>query len=73
MQNESTNNLKLIDMKRAIMILSIYIVGNVLLLVGTDFKPTIPLITLQIMSIWGTYKLIKDPNIFKKKEKNLSN
>ena len=60
-------------MKRVILILSIYIIGNVLLLLGTDFKPTIPLITLQIMSIWGTYKLIKDPNIFKKKEKNLPN
>ena len=55
-------------MKRAIMILSIYIVGNVLLLVGTDFKPTIPIIILQIISFWGTYKLIKDSNLSKKKE-----
>lgn len=60
-------------MKRAIMILSIYIVGNVLLLVGTDFKPTIPIIILQIMSFWGTYKLIKDSNLSKKKGENLYN
>ncbi len=55
-------------MRRTILILLLFIIGNGLLLLGTDFKPTIPLITLQIMSIWGTYKLIKDPNIFKKKE-----
>ena len=60
-------------MKRAIMILSIYIVGNVLLLVGTDFKPTIPIIILQIISFWGTYKLIKGSNLSKKKGENLSN
>lgn len=60
-------------MRRTILILLLFIIGNGLLLLGSDFKPTIPLITLQIMSIWGTYKLIKDPNIFKKKEKNLSN
>lgn len=60
-------------MKRAILILSIYIIGNVLLLLGIDFKPTIPIIIVQIISFWGTYKLIKDPNIFKKKEENLSN
>jgi len=60
-------------MKRAILILSIYIIGNVLLLLGIDFKPSIPIIILQIMSFWGTYKLIKDSNLSKKKEKNLSN
>lgn len=60
-------------MKRAILILSIYIIGNVLLLLGIDFKPSIPIIILQIISFWGTYKLIKDSNLSKKKEKNLSN
>lgn len=60
-------------MRRTILILLLFIIGNGLLLLGTDFKPTIPMIIVQIMSIWGTYKLIKDPNIFKKKEKNLSN
>ena len=47
----------------------LFIIGNGLLLLGIDFKPTIPIIIVQIMSLWGTYKLIKDPNIFKKKEK----
>ena len=56
-------------MRRTILILLLFIIGNSLLLLGTDFKPTIPLITLQIMSLWGTYKLIKDPNLSKKKEK----
>ena len=56
-------------MRRTILILLLFIIGNGLLLLGTDFKPTIPIIILQIMSLWGTYKLIKDPNIFKKKEK----
>lgn len=56
-------------MRRTILILLLYIIGNGLLLLGTDFKPTIPIIVLLIMSSWGTYKLIKDPNIFKKKEK----
>ncbi len=56
-------------MGRTILILLLYIIGNGLLLLGTDFKPTIPTIVLLIMSSWGTYKLIKDPNIFKKKEK----
>nr|WP_313978937.1 hypothetical protein [uncultured Prevotella sp.] len=51
-------------MKRAILILSIYIIGNVLLLLGIDFKPSIPIIILQIMSFWGTYKLIKDSKSF---------
>ena len=60
-------------MRKTILILLLYIISNGLLLLGTDFKPTIPIIILQIMSFWGTYKLIKDPNIFKKKEKNLSN
>ena len=60
-------------MRRTILILLLFIIGNGLLLVGTDFKPTIPIIIVQIMSIWGTYKLIKDSNIFKKKEKNLPN
>ncbi len=55
-------------MRRTILILLLFIIGNGLLLLGTDFKPTIPIIIVQIMSIWGTYKLIKDPNIFKKKE-----
>ena len=56
-------------MRRTILILLLFIIGNGLLLLGTDFKPTIPIIVLLIMSSWGTYKLIKDPNIFKKKEK----
>ena len=55
-------------MRKTILILLLYIIGNGLLLLGTDFKFTIPIITLQILSFWGTYKLIKDPNIFKKKE-----
>ena len=55
-------------MRRTILILLLFIIGNGLLLLGTGFKPTIPIITLQIMSLWGNYKLIKDPNIFKKKE-----
>ena len=37
-------------MKRVFLILSIYIVGNALLLLGTEFKPTIPIIILQIIS-----------------------
>lgn len=56
-------------MRRTILILLLCIIGNSLLLLGIDFKPTIPIIIVQIMSLWGTYKLIKDPNIFKKKEK----
>ena len=60
-------------MGRTILILLLFIIGNGLLLLGTDFKPTIPLITLQIMSFWGTYKLIKDSNLSKKKEENLPN
>lgn len=60
-------------MRKTILILLLYIIGNGLLLLGTDFKPTIPIIILQIISFWGTYKLIKDPNIFKKKEENLYN
>lgn len=60
-------------MRRTILILLLYIIGNGLLLLGTDFKPTIPIIILQIISFWGTYKLIKDPNIFKKKGENLYN
>lgn len=56
-------------MRRTILILLLCIIGNGLLLLGIDFKPTIPIIIVQIMSIWGTYKLIKDPNISKKKEK----
>lgn len=55
-------------MRRTILILLLFIIGNGLLLLGIDFKPSIPIIIVQIMSIWGTYKLIKDPNIFKKKE-----
>ena len=55
-------------MRRTILILLLCIIGNGLLLLGIDFKPTIPIIIVQIMSIWGTYKLIKDPNISKKKE-----
>ena len=54
-------------MRRTILILLLCIIGNGLLLLGADFKPTIPLITLQIMSFWGTYKLIKDSNLSKKK------
>ncbi len=45
-------------MKRAFLILSIYIVGNALLLLGTEFKPTIPIIILQIISTWGLYRLL---------------
>lgn len=55
-------------MRRTILILLLFIIGNGLLLLGIDFKPSIPIIIVQIMSIWGTYKLIKDPNISKKKE-----
>ena len=55
-------------MRQTILILLLYIIGNGLLLLGTDFKFTIPIITLQIMSFWGTYKRIKDANHFKKKE-----
>lgn len=55
-------------MRRTFLILLLFIIGNGLLLLGIDFKPTIPIIIVQIMSLWGTYKLIKDPNIFKKKE-----
>ena len=55
-------------MRRTILILLLFIIGNGLLLLGIDFKPTIPIIIVHIMSLWGTYKLIKDPNIFKKKE-----
>ena len=56
-------------MRRTILILLLFIIGNGLLLLGIDFKPSIPIIIVQIMSLWGTYKLIKDPYIFKKKEK----
>ena len=55
-------------MRRTVLILLLFIIGNGLLLLGIDFKPSIPIIIVQIMSLWGTYKLIKDPNIFKKKE-----
>lgn len=48
-------------MKRAILILSIYIIGNVLLLLGIDFKPSIPIIALQILAFWGVYRLLKHP------------
>ena len=54
-------------MRRTILILLLFIIGNGLLLLGSDFKHTIPLITLQIMSFWGSYKLIKDSNLSKKK------
>lgn len=47
-------------MRRTILILLLFIIGNGLLLLGIDFKPTIPIIILQIMSFWGTYKLIKE-------------
>ena len=60
-------------MRKTILILLLYIIGNGLLLVGTDFKPTIPIIILQIISFWGTYKLIKDSNLSKKKGENLYN
>ena len=59
-------------MRRTILILLLFIIGNGLLLLGADFKPTIPIIIVQIMSLWGTYKLIKDPNIFKKKKEEKS-
>ena len=60
-------------MRRTILLLLLYIIGNGLLLLGTDFKLTIPIIILQIMSFWGTYKLIKASNLSKKKGENLSN
>ena len=60
-------------MRKTILILLLYIIGNGLLLLGTDFKLTIPIIILQIMSFWGTYKLIKDSNLCKKKGENLPN
>lgn len=59
-------------MRRTILILLLFIIGNGLLLLGIDFKPSIPIIIVQIMSLWGTYKLIKDPNIFKKKKEKKS-
>ena len=59
-------------MRRTILILLLFIIGNGLLLLGIDFKPSIPIIIVQIMSLWGTYKLIKDPNIFKKKKEEKS-
>ena len=55
-------------MKRTILILLLFIIGNGLLLLGIDFKPSIPIIVLQIVSFWGTYKLIKDSDLSKKKE-----
>lgn len=48
-------------MKRAILILSIYIVGNVLLLLGIDFKPSIHIIALQILAFGAVYRLLKHP------------
>lgn len=54
-------------MRKTILLLLLYIIGNGLLLLGIDFKPTIPIIILQIISFWGTYKLIKDFNLSKKK------
>ena len=60
-------------MRKTILILLLYIISNGLLLLGTDFKPTIPIIILQIMSFWGTDKLIKDSNLSKKKGENLYN
>jgi hypothetical protein len=55
-------------MRRTVLILLLFIIGNGLLLLGIDFKPAIPIIIVQIMSLWGTYKLIKDSNLSKKKE-----
>lgn len=55
-------------MRRTILILLLFIIGNGLLLLGIDFKPTISIIIVQIMSLWGTYKLIKDSNLSKKKK-----
>ena len=46
-------------MKRTILILSLYVVGNALLLLGTDFKFSIAIIQLVIFSTWGTYRLLK--------------
>ena len=46
-------------MKRTILILSLYIVGNALLLLGTDFKFSIAIIQHVIFSTWGTYRLLK--------------
>ncbi len=40
-------------MKRTILILSLYIAGNALLLLGTDFKFSIAIIQLVIFSTWG--------------------
>ena len=46
-------------MRKTILILLLYIIGNGLLLLGTDFKFTIPIITLQIMSFWGNLQTNK--------------
>jgi len=44
-------------MKRTILILSLYIVGNALLLLGTDFKFSIAIIQLVIFSTWGALQI----------------
>ena len=53
-------------MGRVIFLLSIYILGLVLLLLGTEGRLSIPLITLIIMSSFGTLYLIRHPKKDKK-------
>lgn len=53
-------------MRRTILILLLYIIGNGLLLLGIDFKLSIPIIMLLVLSTWGTYRLIRYPDTFKK-------
>ena len=54
-------------MKRTILILSLYIAGNALLLLGTDFRFSIAIIQLVIFSTWGTYRLLKQSKSTKEK------
>ena len=48
-------------MRRVIFLLSIYILGLVLLLLGTEGRLSIPLIALIIMGSFGTLYLIRHP------------
>ena len=54
-------------MKRTILILLLYVVGNAVLLLGTDFKFSIAIIQLVIFSTWGTYRLLKQSKSTKEK------
>ena len=38
-------------MRKTILLLLLFIIGNGFLLLGTDFKPTIPIIILQIIAV----------------------